>query len=109
MSTRVVHRVACLLAADPHDSWQDSTGPRFVNVDRGLACSLRPESHALRFCRHADHDEGWQCPESCGKTEGRILPVVLEQSTTNGPPTTAATGGMRHGQAYQERARSAGE
>ncbi len=37
--------------------------------------------------------------ESCGKERRRILPVG---NVTNQPPARAATGGMRHGEPYQE-------
>jgi hypothetical protein len=40
---------------------------------------------------------GW-CPESRGKAKWRNLPVGWKQANTK-PPTTAATGGLRHGEA----------
>src|SRR2546425_11859865 len=44
--------------------------------------------------------EGRSCPCFGGKRKGRILPV--SGSTSDRPPARAATGGTRHGRAYQE-------
>jgi hypothetical protein len=49
--------------------------------------------------------KGGSWPDWCGKVKWRILPVSC--STTNRPPAKAATGGMRHGRAYQDWRRAA--
>ena len=41
-------------------------------------------------------------PEWCGKAKWRILPVCWDWLTHSRPPGQAATGGMRHGRAYQD-------
>jgi ubiquinone/menaquinone biosynthesis C-methylase UbiE len=41
-------------------------------------------------------------PGCCGKAKWRILPVCWDWVTHSRPPGQAATGGMRHGRAYQD-------
>jgi hypothetical protein len=45
-------------------------------------------------------DRSW--PDCCGKAKWRILPVCWDWVTHSRPPGQAATGGMRHGRAYQD-------
>ena len=54
---------------------------------------------------HGHKKRSW--PDWCGKAKWRILPAVGSWLTQSRPPGKAATGGRRHGRAYQERGAAA--
>jgi hypothetical protein len=86
-----------IAAGDAHVGWKVGLTAKATQDHFGL---YEPVFGFL--LRSGAKPSGGSWPDWCGKRKWRILPAVGSWLTQSRPPGKAATGGMRHGRAYQE-------